>query len=108
MIAELYELTLFKNIQAGLWLIEGLTTGYGFLDDDFAYRTAMHVGTHLVCFGSRVPGWGTLEQVEEVVEVGRDLIIKAWEKDHLWFEESALSCLFPRSPGHSLAPNNQM
>lgn len=36
MIAELFELTLYKNIKASLWLIEGFASGYGFVSDDFA------------------------------------------------------------------------
>lgn len=98
MIAEMYELTLFKGIQAGLWLVEGFTEGYGDTDDAYAFRTAVHVGLHLVCWGSSVAGWGTPEQVEEVVGVGRDIILRAWEKDRTWFEGHDLKCLFSPSP----------
>ncbi|KAF3769968.1 hypothetical protein M406DRAFT_354197 [Cryphonectria parasitica EP155] len=94
MIAELYELYLYKRIKAGLWLIEGFVAGYGIVDDDFAFRTALHVGTHLVGFGSMVPGWGTPEQAMEVVGVGRDIILRAWAKDRKWFESHDLSSLF--------------
>lgn len=40
MIAELYELYLYKKIDAWLWLIEGFLAGYGFVDDDLAFRTS--------------------------------------------------------------------
>ncbi|KAK2604836.1 hypothetical protein N8I77_007734 [Diaporthe amygdali] len=43
MIAELYELFLYKDVEAALWLIEGFATGYGFVDADFAFRVAIHV-----------------------------------------------------------------
>ncbi|KAJ9152115.1 Phosphotransferase enzyme family protein [Pleurostoma richardsiae] len=92
-IAELYELKLFKGIQAGLWLIEGFAAGYGQIDDATAFRTAIHVGTHLVCFSS-VPGWGTHEQVEQVVMAGKEIIVRAWQKDRAWFEGGPLSSLF--------------
>jgi hypothetical protein len=95
MIAELYELYLFKDIHAGRWLVEGFAVGYGIPNDDFAFRTAIHVGTHLVCWGSSVPGWGTEEQILEVVTKGRDLIVHAWQKDKAWFMDSDLACLFP-------------
>lgn len=94
MIAELYETKLFKNIDAGVWVIEGFLSGYGTLGDDTGLRTAIHVGVHLVCWGSRVPGWGTPKQVEEVVKVGRDLIVHGWERDRTWFEGHNLGCLF--------------
>ena len=94
MIAELYELTLFKDIQAGLWMVEGFAKGYDLPNAAFAFRSAIHVGIHLINFGSSVPGWGSPEQVEEVVETGRDIIVKAWEKDREWFADHALGCLF--------------
>lgn len=95
MIAELYELTLYKEIRAGLWLIEGLVAGYGSVSDDFAFRTLLHAGTHLVGFGSGVPGWGTPEQCENVAKVGRDIVLEAWQKNRNWFEEHDLACILP-------------
>lgn len=96
MIAELYELSLFKSMDEGKWVIEGFASGYGEIDDDFAFRTAIHVGTHLVCWGSSVPGWGSQEQVEKVVSVGKEVIQRAWHKDRGWFEAGDLACLFRR------------
>ncbi len=96
MIAELYELSLFKDIDEGKWLIEGFAAGYGQIDDDFAFRTVLHTGTHLVCWGSRVPGWGTETQVQQVVGIGKELIVRAWRRDRAWFEAGDLACLFNR------------
>jgi hypothetical protein len=96
MIAELYETKLFKNVEAGVWVIQGLLEGYGGLSDEIAFRTAIHVGVHLVCWGSRVSGWGSPQQIEDVVKVGRDLIVHGWRKDRTWFEGDTLSCLFTR------------
>lgn len=94
MIAELYELYLYKNIDAGLWLIEGFLAGYGFVDDDFAFRTVLHVGTHLVGFGTIVPGWGDTEQTRTVLQIGKDIIVSASKKDREWFEAHDLAPLF--------------
>lgn len=94
MIAELYELWLYKSRNAGLWIIQGLVDAYGIASEGFAYRTAIQVGAHLICFGTSVQGWGTPEQVENVARIGRDLIVKAWSKEHAWFEGGDLSCLF--------------
>ncbi|KAJ5281117.1 Aminoglycoside phosphotransferase [Penicillium angulare] len=96
MIAELYETKLFKGVEHGLWIIEGFLEGYGPLNDEMAFRTAIHVGVHLVCWGSRVAGWGNQNQVEDVVKVGRDLILQAWAKNKSWFEQDPMGCLFKR------------
>ncbi|TVY41389.1 4-hydroxytryptamine kinase [Lachnellula subtilissima] len=94
MFAELFELKHFKGLDAGVWLIEAFMKGYGKLEEQVAFRTAIHVGAHLICWGSRVQGWGTQEQIERVVEVGRDFIVKGWEKDRGYFEETPLRSLF--------------
>lgn len=94
MFAELIELKHFKDINAGVWLIQSFMDGYGEIDIELAFRTAIHVGVHLICWGSRVQGWGTKEQVEKVVEVGRDFVVKGWKKDREFFEGTMLKCLF--------------
>jgi hypothetical protein len=94
MIAELYLLKVYKDIDAGLWMIEGFVSGYGVLQDDAAFRTAIAVGTHLICFGGTVPGWGTPEQVERCVAKGKDIVVNAWRKNRRWFEEGDLCRLF--------------
>ncbi|KAK0748875.1 kinase-like domain-containing protein [Apiosordaria backusii] len=96
MTAELYELFLFKDIEEGKWIIEGFLSGYGDIDGKFAYRVAIQVGTHLIVWGSRAQGWGTKEQVAEVMAKGKEIIVKAWHKDRAWFEAGDLSCLFSR------------
>ena len=94
MTAELYELWFFKRIEEGKWLIEGFVKGYGDIDDEFRFRAAINVGIHLVIWGSRVPGWGTPEQVQEAVGKGKEIIVRAWHKDRAWFEAGDLACLF--------------
>ncbi|GAD96391.1 hypothetical protein SS1G_01113 [Paecilomyces variotii No. 5] len=95
MIAELYELKHFKDIDAGVWILQGFVAGYHPpLSDEVAFRTAIHVGVHLVCWGSRVPGWGSQDQVRDVVKIGRDFIVKGWEKDRKWRTKSILECFY--------------
>ncbi|KZL67386.1 phosphotransferase enzyme family protein, partial [Colletotrichum tofieldiae] len=77
MIAELYELKLYKDMDAGLWLIQGFVEGYGVVDDEFAFRTLLHVGVHLIGFGTTVKDWGTEEQIKDVASEGRDLVMNA-------------------------------
>ncbi|KAI0194991.1 kinase-like domain-containing protein [Astrocystis sublimbata] len=97
MIAELYELKLYKNITASLWTAQGFIEGYGAVSNDFAFRTLIQTGAHLISFGTSVQGWGTPEQVEMVARTGRDIIVHAWRKDLEWFLRGDLACLFPLS-----------
>ncbi|KAJ4269839.1 hypothetical protein NW762_001508 [Fusarium torreyae] len=94
MIAEMYALWLYKSITAGLWMMEGFVEGYGKISEDFAFRTAIQTGTHLLCVTTDGAKWGTPEQLEKVVGVGRDIIVHAWKKDRAWFEKGDLTCLF--------------
>lgn len=81
MLAELYELKLFKDIDAGTWLMESFMLGYGKIHDELAFDIAIHMGVHLIVWGSRVEGWGTKEQIERVVEVGRNWVVAGWARD---------------------------
>ncbi|KAF5972769.1 cytoplasmic trna 2-thiolation protein 2 [Fusarium bulbicola] len=74
-IAELWQLKLYKDIAAAEWLIRAFVDGYGAVSDDFAYRTVIHVGVHLICFGSQTPGWGDAEQQKDVVRIGKEIIV---------------------------------
>ncbi|KAI1476464.1 kinase-like domain-containing protein [Daldinia eschscholtzii] len=94
MLAEMYELKLYKDKPAGLFMAQGFIEGYGPVSEDCAFRTAIQVGAHLVSFGMSVQGWGSVEQVEECGRLGKDIITHAWEKDRRWFEESDFAFLF--------------
>ncbi|PWY65296.1 phosphotransferase enzyme family protein [Aspergillus heteromorphus CBS 117.55] len=86
MFAELYMLKHYKDIDAGEWIIQGFMDGYRGLSDEMAFRTLIHVGVHFICWGTQTAGWGTPQQVEDVARLGRDIILRAWEKDRSWFE----------------------
>ncbi|RDW70749.1 phosphotransferase family protein [Aspergillus mulundensis] len=87
MIAELYMLKHYKDIDSGLWAIEGFVEGYGHVNitEEMAFRTLIHAGAHFIFFGSTTPGWGTAEQVKELVRLGRELVVRGWEKEKDWF-----------------------
>lgn len=68
--------------------------GYGETDEELAFKTAVHVGVHLICWGSRVQGWGSEEQIQRIVEVGKDFVVEGWEKNKAFFTEGPLKCLF--------------
>lgn len=80
-IAELWQLKLYKNIDAALWIIRGFVSGYGKVDTDFMFRVLIHIGAHLICIGSTTPGWGTPEQGHVIAKAGRDILLNAWKKD---------------------------
>ncbi|GKT43723.1 4-hydroxytryptamine kinase [Colletotrichum spaethianum] len=94
MIAELYELKLYKDMDAGLWLIQGFLKGYGVVDEEFAFRTLLHVGVHLIGFGTTVRDWGTEEQIKGVASEGRDLVMNAWGKNRGFFDGHPLGYIF--------------
>jgi hypothetical protein len=94
MLAELYELYYFKNIRGALWIISSFISGYGKIQKELAFKTVIHTGVHLICWGSRVQGWGTKEQVEGVVALGREWVVKGWERDEDFFSEGPLEGLF--------------
>lgn len=93
MVAEMYELTLYEDSQAGLWLVEGFMSGYRWVSDKFAFRALLHTGTHLVGMGS-LGQWDRPEKCERVAETGRDIILHAWKHDEearQWLEKHDLS-----------------
>lgn len=95
MIAELYMTQLYKGIPAGTWILRAFVDAYRpALTDEMAFRAAIHAGVHLVAFGSVVAGWGDEEHVLGVVAVGRDLVVKGWEREKGWFLGGVLGCLF--------------
>ncbi|PYH60674.1 uncharacterized protein BO96DRAFT_463077 [Aspergillus niger CBS 101883] len=86
MFAELYLLKHFKDIDAATWIIQGFMKEYQGLDDETAFRVLIHVGVHFIAWAPLIPNWGTSQQVEDAVRLGRDIVTKAWEKDRSWFE----------------------
>lgn len=100
MLAELYQLKLFKDIDAGLWAMHGFVAGYGGpWPDEMACQVAMLVGVHLVTWGATVPGWGDDEAVDEVVRLGGEIVDKASRGDWEFFVGGELACLFERKMG---------
>jgi hypothetical protein len=75
-----------EHLILGEWLVSGswLDTA-PYLDNDRAFRTAIHFGCHLAVIDGSVTGWGSPEDVTRVVSFGRDMIFKGHEKDMSWF-----------------------
>jgi hypothetical protein len=79
-------------------LIRGFAAGYGALDEDEAFRVAIHIGQHLVCWFIRrnptAPFGCPAEMVHEVVRTGTEFMVRGWGRERAWFESSELACLF--------------
>ena len=78
--------------------MEEVIDGYGALSDEMAFRTAIYVGVHLISWYNRRPLPGPRVAPPEVIvaglTVGRDFMVKGWEKDRAFFQGSALASLF--------------
>ena len=101
MIAEMWKLSLCGGVDSGRWLLRGFMDGYGALEDELAFRTAIAIGTHLIAFapfGNEAGQLGPPEVVESSVRVGKDVIVNAWNKNRAWFEDDDLKCLFSSDP----------
>jgi hypothetical protein len=94
MFAELFEVKHYRDIDAGPWLIGAFKRGYGGLEVDEAFRAAVHMGVHLIGYGSSVPGWGSEAQIQDIVKVGRDCVVHGWRKNAAFFSDTPLGCLF--------------
>lgn len=81
--------------------MEGVINGYGELSDQMSFRIAIYVGVHLIGWYNRRPRKGPRVVPPDVIlaglTIGRDFIIKGWEKDRKFFESSALALLFNKA-----------
>ena len=97
-IGDLYERKVYNKVDSTVPVMEGVIEGYGELSDDMAFRVAMHVGVHLINWYSRRPQRGpwvaTPEAIVAGLTLGRDFILRGWEKDKKFFENSQVASLF--------------
>jgi hypothetical protein len=77
-----------------------LRVNYGRVSDELAFRAAIHAGVQLISWYNRRPRSGALMAPPEVIiaglTTGRDIILKAWEKDRKFFENGVLASLFAK------------
>jgi len=63
-----------------------------------AFRTAIYVGVHLIGYYNRRPHKGPRVVSPNVIiaglTIGRDFMIKGWEKDRAFFQGNILASLF--------------
>lgn len=98
-LGDLYEKKVFRNNHAVTPVMESVIIGYGAVSKDMALRTAIYVGIHLITWYQRRPKKGiaaTIEKdvIEKGLAMGRDFILRGWEKDTQFFMDTDLSSLF--------------
>ncbi|KAG5745915.1 hypothetical protein H9Q72_013587 [Fusarium xylarioides] len=98
MIGDLYEAYHFHDSGVALSMIRGFIDGYGKVDDEMAFRTAVHTGVQLLgWYNRRAPSdavKGTEEQISSAAKISTNLIINGWEREKQWFQGTSLAHLF--------------
>ncbi|KAI3320121.1 kinase-like domain-containing protein [Xylariaceae sp. AK1471] len=98
MIGDIYERKHFSGADGAVPAIEGFIKGYGRLDNELAFRIAIHAGIQMIGWYTRrdpnAPLGFPLEKVTEAMTIGRDWVLKGWQRDLDYFESSPLASLF--------------
>ncbi|KAF4438586.1 hypothetical protein FACUT_4861 [Fusarium acutatum] len=92
MIGDLYEAYHFHDSDIALTMIRGFIDGYGNVDDEMAFRTAIHTGVQLLgWYNRRAPSdapKGTGEQILSAAKISTHFIVGGWEREKQWFQGS--------------------
>ncbi|KAI1853146.1 hypothetical protein JX266_001852 [Neoarthrinium moseri] len=94
MIGDLIERWHFGRLHSFVWAIQGFVKGYGGIGDEMAFRTAIYAGVHLINWYNRGPSKPNNDETLSALRLGRDLVVKGWEKDRTWLLSSVLEHLF--------------
>ncbi|PNP83781.1 hypothetical protein FNYG_02469 [Fusarium nygamai] len=98
MIGDLYEAYHFHDSHIALTMIRGFIDGYGKIDDEMAFRTAIHTGMQILgWYNRRAPSdavKGTKEQSFSAAKISADFILNGWEREKQWFQGTSLAPLF--------------
>ncbi|KAK0644038.1 kinase-like domain-containing protein [Cercophora newfieldiana] len=102
MFGDLCEKRFLDESECVAWVIEGFVEGYGELDEELAFRTAIHTGTQFIHWCIRRPPnaklLATPDRITDAMKLGRDFIVKGWTKDREWFNGTTLGPLFGFKP----------
>lgn len=98
MIGDLYEAYHFHSSDISLTMIRGFMDGYGEINDDMAFRTAIHAGVQFLgWYNRRAPSdsvKGTGEQISSAAKISTNLIVNGWERERQWYQSTPLAPLF--------------
>ncbi|KAK3384139.1 kinase-like domain-containing protein [Lasiosphaeria ovina] len=100
LVGDLLERSVYDSRGTGVAAMQGVIEGYGGVSDDMAFRTAVYVGVHLVSWYSRRQLKGPRVVAPDVIAaglaIGRNFVVKGWERDRAFFEGGALAPLFAK------------
>ena len=92
------ERKLFNNADTSMPVLRGILDGYGEVSEEMAFRTALHIGVHIIGWWNRRPKRGpwvtSPEAAKAGLAAGRDILLKAWARDRGYFEGGVLAPLF--------------
>lgn len=78
--------------------MEGVSNSYGLISVEMAFRTVIYVGVHMISHYNKRPLREPRAVSPDVIlaglTIGRDFIVKGWQKDLSFFQGSALAFLF--------------
>ena len=98
MSAEIFLVYHFRKKPEAVKLLDAFLGAYGGLESTAARcKVSIHFGTHLVVWPIRVPGWGTMGEIETCVKTGAEYIQKGLQGDVNWLKKSILGELFRES-----------
>ncbi|KAF5591455.1 carboxypeptidase [Fusarium pseudocircinatum] len=86
-------------IHGDCWMGKGFINGYGEIDNELAFRTAIHTGMQLLgWYNRRAPSAtvkGTKEQILSAAKISTHFIVGGWERERQWFQVKRLakSCI---------------
>ncbi|RYC61629.1 peptidase [Xylaria longipes] len=108
MIGDIYERGHFSDAEGAIPAIEGFIRGYGGLNNDrLGFRVAIHAGVHLIGWYIRraptAPLLFSLERITEAMRIGRDWVLKGWQKDKKYFKSTPFALLFEGKVGSDKA-----
>ncbi|KAF2643436.1 hypothetical protein P280DRAFT_547580 [Massarina eburnea CBS 473.64] len=69
-------------------LIDHFLQGYGPIDDDLAFRTAVYAGVHEINWWSRGPNLTRSEEGKELVKKAWNMVERAWRRDAAWLNDN--------------------
>ncbi|KAL4903215.1 kinase-like domain-containing protein [Aspergillus multicolor] len=93
-LADLYMQNCFTDRDAPLTLLRAFVARYPPLSEDEVYRTVAHIGENFFHWIAYAPKGHPKEQIDQVVDFGKELIVMGAEGDRKGIEETLFACLF--------------
>lgn len=93
-LGDMYTYEYFKGVGSCTSLLQGFVDGYKPLSKKQLSSVAVYTGIQILAWAPVVAAPLTREQEEQLVNYGRDLILKGKEEDWEWLETSYIGPIF--------------